>query len=142
MKFDEKGFSLVELLIAISLMAIGLLAAAGMQVTAINSNSFANRLSVATTLAHGVMEDILAREYNSTFFGSGAIPNTVVAADAVYDLAPSDAAVTDIVIPGTGTLTARYWITRNNPVVGVSLVTVTVTSGSRSATVSSYKRTQ
>lgn len=134
MKFDEKGFSLVELLIAISLMAIGLLAAAGMQTTAINSNSFANRLSVATTLAHGVMEDILARESNDSFFDTGVI-------NAIYDLDPNTAA-TSINIPGAGVFTATDTRTPNTPATNVTRVSVTVQTTGRSVTLTSYKRTE
>jgi type IV pilus assembly protein PilV len=48
---QEKGFSLVELLVAITILAFGILGLIGMQVAAITGNSSANQMTVATTLA-------------------------------------------------------------------------------------------
>jgi len=57
---NEKGFTLVELLVALTLMAIGILAVVQMQIVAIKSNSIAQKLTVATNIAQGVMDDILS----------------------------------------------------------------------------------
>lgn len=55
---NQNGFTLVELLVAITLMVIGVLAVIGMQTVALQSNSIANQLSVATSLASEALEDI------------------------------------------------------------------------------------
>ncbi len=52
----EKGFTLVELLIGILILAIGLLALAHMQVAALNGNFSANCMTVATVLAQDQIE--------------------------------------------------------------------------------------
>ena len=104
---NERGFSLVEMLIAITLLAIGLLAVAGMQSTAINANSFANKLSTATALAQEVMEDLLARDSTAAIFQADTNDN-------VYDLDP-DTAATSITITGAGTFTAAYDINADSP---------------------------
>jgi len=57
---NKSGFSLVEVLIALTIFAVGLLAVASMQLTAIRGNASANSLTVATALAEGIMEEILA----------------------------------------------------------------------------------
>lgn len=56
----ERGSSLVELLVAVTVFAIGLLAVAGMQLTALRGNASAQQVSVASGLAEGVLEEILA----------------------------------------------------------------------------------
>ena len=60
---NEKGFSLIEILIAITVFAIGILAVGKMQITAIKGNSFANDLTKATTLAQDRMEKLIGLSY-------------------------------------------------------------------------------
>jgi type IV pilus assembly protein PilV len=55
---SNKGFSLIEVLIAITLLAIGLLAVAGMQTTAITGNSFSQTGTVAVHLAEEMVDRI------------------------------------------------------------------------------------
>jgi type IV pilus assembly protein PilV len=65
-KSNEKGFSLIEILIAITVFAIGILAVNMMQVTAIKGNSFANDLTKASTLAQDRMEKLIGLSYTDT----------------------------------------------------------------------------
>ena len=60
---NEKGFSLIEILIAITIFAIGMLAVGKMQITAIKGNYFANDLTKATTLAQNRMEELIGLSY-------------------------------------------------------------------------------
>ena len=55
---DNKGFTLIEVLIAILILSVGLLGMASLTVAIINGNKFSNNLSTATTLAQDKMEDI------------------------------------------------------------------------------------
>ena len=61
---NEKGFSLIEILIAITIFAIGMLAVGKMQITAIKGNYFANDLTEATTLAQDRMEKLIGLPYS------------------------------------------------------------------------------
>jgi len=63
-KNDEKGFTLVEILIAIVVLAIGVLAMGQMQIASIRGNSIANTLTEATTLAQDRMENLIELSYN------------------------------------------------------------------------------
>lgn len=65
-KSNEKGFSLIEILIAITIFAIGILAVGKMQITAIKGNSFANDLTNATILAQDRMEKLIGLSYDDT----------------------------------------------------------------------------
>ena len=60
---NEKGFSLIEIMIAITVFAIGILAVGKMQITAIKGNSFANGLTRAATLARDRMEKLIGLSY-------------------------------------------------------------------------------
>jgi len=52
----EKGFTLVEVLIGMIILAVGLLALAGLQVTSIRGNSLSNNLMQATYIAQDGFE--------------------------------------------------------------------------------------
>jgi len=55
---DKKGFSLVEFMIAISILGIGLLALAGLQSTAIRGNRTSKDVTSAILLAEKKMEEL------------------------------------------------------------------------------------
>lgn len=57
---SDTGMTLVELLIAISIFAVGLLGVAGMQVTGMMYNRESNVRTVAAAAAQAKMEEILA----------------------------------------------------------------------------------
>ena len=69
---NEKGFGLIEILIAITIFAIGMLAVGKMQITAIKGNSFANDLTKATTLAQDRMEKLIGLSYSDTGLDANA----------------------------------------------------------------------
>jgi type IV pilus modification protein PilV len=54
----EQGFSLVEMLVAILLLTVGLLALATMQTNAVANNAFGNQLTQATFLAQDKLEEL------------------------------------------------------------------------------------
>jgi len=68
---DEKGFSLVEVLIALTVLALGLLAVAQMQITSIRGNAFSSRTTIATTLAQDVIEDLMTLDYDDSELDGG-----------------------------------------------------------------------
>ena len=57
-KHSQTGFSMVEVLVAILLLTVGLLALAKMQTQAVASNSYGNKLTEATFLAQDKMEEL------------------------------------------------------------------------------------
>ncbi len=61
---SSKGFTLIEVLIALTILAIGLLGVALMQVTSISGNTFSREMSIATELGQDILEKI--RTVNST----------------------------------------------------------------------------
>lgn len=125
---NQKGFTLVELLVAILLLTVGIFAVIAMQTTSMNATSIAMRLSVATSLAQEVLEDIASWPPN----------DPRLTPTGTYDLAPEDASATKATIDGI-TYEARY-TTAAGPTAGVIEVRVTVTGGGRSVAITGYKR--
>jgi len=62
---NEKGFTLIEALIALAIFSIGILGVAAMQLTAINSNAIAHVQTEATGIAVDWMERLERLEYTS-----------------------------------------------------------------------------
>lgn len=60
---NNKGFSLLEVLIGLLILSIGVLAISGMQVFAIKSNFFSESLTQAVNLAQSKMEDLKKETY-------------------------------------------------------------------------------
>ena len=63
---DEKGFTLVETLMAIAIISIGLLGLAALQTNAITGNSKNQKQTMAILLAENKIEDYKNNLWNST----------------------------------------------------------------------------
>lgn len=57
---NEKGLTLIEILIAVTILSVGLLAVASMQGTALRGDSFAYIRTEASTLAQDKLESLMA----------------------------------------------------------------------------------
>ena len=62
----EKGFTLVEVLVAICVLSFGLLAVASMQLAAIQANSTARELTDALNIAQEKMEELIALPFGDS----------------------------------------------------------------------------
>lgn len=62
---DNAGFTLLEIMFAMVVLAVGLLGVAAMQLTAIQGNSFGNKLSEATDRIESRMEIIKKMPHDS-----------------------------------------------------------------------------
>ena len=60
----EQGFTLIEVLVAIVILTVGLLAVGTMQISAIRGNFMSGNTSTALSLASEKMEDLLNKDYN------------------------------------------------------------------------------
>jgi len=59
-KNPQSGFSLIELLVAIVILAVGLLGLAELQITAIKGNSKVGALMAANSVAQTALEEVMA----------------------------------------------------------------------------------
>ena len=92
---SNSGFTLVEVLLVMAILAIGIMAVMTMQVTATNSNSSAKRLTESTNFMASEFETLMLRDYDDATLIVGANPTR---ADHGYTVAHS---VADGPIPNT-----------------------------------------
>jgi type IV pilus modification protein PilV len=71
-KHSQSGFSMVEVMVAILLLTVGLLALAKMQTQAVASNNYGNQLTEATFLAQDKLEEL--RLLNECYLAVNAKP--------------------------------------------------------------------
>jgi type IV pilus assembly protein PilV len=130
---SQKGFTLIEILIALTIFAIGLLGIAGMQITAMQEGNSAHARTAGNSVAQGVMEDILARSGDDSIF-TAATGNWT---DWVF-------ASGDLPNQGMGTYQVQYKITIDYPTDLPKLATVEVKADGegRQATLTGFKRLQ
>jgi len=55
---NKKGFTLIEVLVGLIILAIGLLAIAGMQITSVRGNFFSSNITQASILAQNRLEEL------------------------------------------------------------------------------------
>jgi type IV pilus assembly protein PilV len=55
---DTRGFTLLEVMITVVILAIGLLGLAGLQIVAIKGNSFGQQMTAASTFAQNQLETL------------------------------------------------------------------------------------
>ena len=72
----EQGFTLIEIMIAITVFAIGILAVGKMQIAAIQGNSRANHLTEAATIAQSKIEELISLNYNDPLLADGDLDGT------------------------------------------------------------------
>jgi type IV pilus assembly protein PilV len=73
--FEKKGFTLIEVLIGLIILAIGILAVAGMQITSIIGTSFSSNMTQASVLAQDRLEFIKSLPLNDARLETGDYPD-------------------------------------------------------------------
>ncbi len=106
---NQKGFSLLELLIALTVLAIGLLGLAGLHIATIHGNVSGFKISTATAVAQERIEELKALDSSAAALAAG-----------VHDDDGSR------VMQGI-TYSRSYTIQDNTPVSGTSSIILTVT---------------
>jgi len=131
MNLKEKGFSLIELMIAMIVLGIGILALIEMQVAAMSGNSSANQMTIATTLAQDQIERLKGLSFfdaaltDTNTGNNGALTNPTD--DESFDLTDASNPINES--GGTTGLRRfrRFWnIADNTPIQGVKTVVVFV----------------
>jgi type IV pilus assembly protein PilV len=102
----EQGFTLIEVMIALVIFAIGILGVAIMQLNAINGNASARMSTETVTLAQDQIERLLGLPYDHADLTDGTHPD-VTLAGGVYQ--------------------ARWEVTDDSPVLNCKTVVMTVT---------------
>jgi len=74
----EKGFTLLEVIVAISILTIGILAVASMQAASIRGNSFASGVTEGTTWAGDQVERLMALPYDHNDLDQAQNPHQAI----------------------------------------------------------------
>ena len=113
-QLNQSGFSLIELMIALSLLTIGLLAAVSMQGIAINGNAIANTNTAATAIGQQVMDNLLSVPITLSPKNGWYTRFTTAGTDIPYDWFPprdgetNTTPTTSYFVPGIGNFSATY----------------------------------
>ena len=104
---ENRGFTLLETLIALTILAIGLLGLLGLQIAAMKGNMSGFLISAASAAGEQRIEELKGLSSSDALLSAGAHSDgTVTVQDTVY--------------------TRSYVIQDNAPVSGVSTLTVTI----------------
>lgn len=138
---DQSGFTLIEVIVAISVLTVGLLGVATMQSSAIRENYLSSNVTTALTLAEFKMEDLLNRQFTDSVLDDNDATNngnltSITTLDHPLELVDDDGTV------GAG-IYQRYWnIADNTPATNNKTLAVIVTwdNNKHRVTLSSIKR--
>lgn len=75
--FRKRGFTLLEVLIGLIILAIGILAITGMQIASIKGTSFSNNLTQASVLAQERLEFLKGLPLNDSRLNTGVYTNDI-----------------------------------------------------------------
>ncbi len=62
----DEGFSLIEVLMAVAIFSIGILAVGSMQITATKENTSAGKMTIASNIAQNQMEQLISLDYDDS----------------------------------------------------------------------------
>ncbi len=68
---NDKGFTILEVVFAVSILTVGILAVASMQVTSIRGNAYAWSMTEASSVAMGQIETLIDLPYNDAQLTDG-----------------------------------------------------------------------
>jgi prepilin-type N-terminal cleavage/methylation domain-containing protein len=116
---DNRGFSIIEVIFALSIFAIGILAVSTLAISSVNSNASARRITDATALAEDRLEKLAAMPYDDIVSDQemvGAYQITwVVVEDDIIVKTKSIAVTVNIPNGWTDTnVTIRHLISKNS----------------------------
>lgn len=124
-KNDEEGFTLLEVLVAVSIFAVGILATISMQSSALHSGHLARSSTEAATQAADLLERLNSLPYNDLNY----LPEGVYkVGPGVPDLREGQFSMANgaNLIPDIGIYSLQYSITQDTMIPNTKTITITV----------------
>ena len=118
---ENSGFSLLEVIISISILSIGLLGVASLQGSALTNDSFAANVTEANAWGQDKMEELLALAYTHTDLDTASNPHNDLNPPAGYTIS---------------------WTVTGGPVLNSKQITITVQQQGRTLAQLSGLRSQ
>jgi type IV pilus assembly protein PilV len=115
---NDAGFTLIEVLIAISILAVGLLGVAAMQTSAIQVNSAAGRMTTRMNWAQDRMEKLKALPFSDPWLEAAGNPHEELLSDGY---------------------TVSWNVTDDSPVPNTKRIVVTVTGKGKTSRLTCMK---
>ena len=110
--YDKRGFTLIEVMVAMAIFAVGILALAGLQTNYISGNAQARLKTEATALGGHVIEQLRSMPFDSPDLDPTTNPHQPPAGS-------------------TGPYDVQWSVADNTPVNNAKMVTVAVTPANR-----------
>jgi type IV pilus assembly protein PilV len=123
---NEGGFTLIEVLVAITIFAVGLLAVAAMQNSAILMNSTAGKLTNLSTWGMDKIEELSALSYTDPWLETAGNP-------------PGNDSAGNTHQEVSGDYTISWTVIDDNPLPSTKNITVTVAGRGKKAVISFLK---
>jgi type IV pilus assembly protein PilV len=123
-KKNQAGFTLIEVLIALAIFSIGILAVAAMQISAANSNTAAGKTTGNITWVSDRSENLLCQDYDAADLNAG-VP--FVAPPSAADGIDNDRDGTIDEAGETGPVSIQWAVTQDTAVLDTKTVVITAT---------------
>ena len=124
---NDAGFTIIEVVIAISILAVGLLGVAAMQTSAIQVNSAAGRMTTRMNWAQDRMEELKAMPFSDPWLEAAGNPPGVDSAGNTHEQTTSDG------------YAVRWDVDEGEPVLNTKRIVVTVTGKGKTSRLTCMK---
>ena len=111
-RWNERGFSIIEVMIAISILSIGILALASMQVAAMRGNSFAGSVTEGSTWALDHIEKLMNLPWDDASLQDADLDGAAGLAHIGFDTDPDTPEDADFMV--TRGRYSIHWNVANN----------------------------
>ena len=128
---DDKGLTLIEIMIALAIFAVGFLAVITMQVRAINTNAGSRNYTTVINIAKDRAEDLMTQQFDHDLLRAGVHPDDFADFTQANDEIDNDEDGQVDEAGETGHITISWTVIDDIPLPGTKSVRVTAIRNAR-----------